>query len=121
MAAEEAKASDKAPKESKGYLTVHVYIHVKKEHIKDFIAASIENASQSIKEEGIFRFDLIQDNEDEQRFMLVEVYKNKDAPAEHKKTAHYKKWRETVADWMESPRTAKKYTELYPLYSTLDK
>eukprot|EP01083_Nonionella_stella_P100746 284533_1 len=107
--------------EQKGYLTVHVYVHVKKDHIQDFIKASTENASNSIKEPGVFRFDLLHNNEDEQRFMLVEVYKNAQAPAEHKKTDHYKKWRETVADWMESPRQAKKYTDIYPLYSTLDK
>eukprot|EP01084_Bolivina_argentea_P152077 265336_1 len=120
--AEEAKADKdvKPEKEQKGYLTVHVYIHVKKENIDDFIKASIENASKSINEKGVFRFDLIQDNEDDQKFMLVEVYKNKDAPAEHKKTDHYLKWRETVAPFMATPRSAKKYTDIYPLYSTLN-
>eukprot|EP01084_Bolivina_argentea_P120693 213980_1 len=104
-----------------GYLTVHVFVHVKKENVKEFIDASIENAKESVKEDGVFRFDLIQDNDDEQRFMLVEVYKNNNAPAQHKQTKHYKKWKESVAPWMESPRSAKKYTDIFPVYSKLNK
>jgi quinol monooxygenase YgiN len=41
--------------------------------------------------------------------VLVEIYRSADAPAAHKETDHYKRWRDTVADMMAEPRTSKKY------------
>ena len=32
--------------------------------------------------------------------VLVEVYRSSQVPAEHKKTAHYQTWRDTVAEMM---------------------
>ena len=46
--------------------------------------------------------------------MLVEVYRSDEAPAEHKKTAHYQKWRDTVADMMAEPRSSMKYANVFP-------
>jgi quinol monooxygenase YgiN len=45
---------------------------------------------------------------------LVEVYRTSDDPARHKETAHYQKWRDTVADMMAEPRNAIKYTNIFP-------
>ena len=55
-----------------------------------------------------------QDREDPGHFVLVEVYKTADAPAAHKETAHYAKWRDTVADMMAVPRSSTKFETLYP-------
>ena len=93
---------------------VLVHVHVKLEMDDAFKQASIENASLSVKEEGIERFDVIQQNDDPARFILVEVYKTADAPAAHKETAHYLKWRDTVADMMAEPRQGIKYGNIYP-------
>ncbi|UCG47101.1 MAG: antibiotic biosynthesis monooxygenase [Phycisphaerales bacterium] len=93
---------------------VHVFVHVKDEHIEAFRAASIENARNSVKEPGVARFDVIQQQGDPARFVLVEVYRTADDPAAHKETAHYKTWRETVAEMMAEPRSAVKYTEVFP-------
>ena len=95
-------------------LIVHVFVHVKLQKIEDFKAASIENARESIKEPGIARFDVIQQRDDPTRFVLVEVYRTSDDPARHKETAHYRKWRDTVADMMAEPRRAVKYTNIFP-------
>jgi quinol monooxygenase YgiN len=57
---------------------------------------------------------VLQDKEDTTSFVLVEVYKNGDAPAHHKETAHYAKWRDTVADMMAEPRQARKYVNHFP-------
>ena len=70
----------------------------------------IENASHSVKEEGVERFDVIQQNDDPTRFILVEVYKTDKASFAHKETAHYLKWRDAVADMMAEPRQGIKYT-----------
>ena len=95
-------------------LIVHVYVHVKPESVEGFKAASLENARNSIQEPGVARFDVIQQQDDPTRFMLVEVYRTPDDPAKHKETAHYKKWRDTVADMMAEPHSSIKYDNLYP-------
>ncbi len=95
-------------------LIVHVHIHVKPEAVEAFRDATIENAARSMKERGIDRFDLIQQVDDPTRFMLVEIYRNAEAAAEHKKTDHYAKWRDAVADLMAEPRSSVKYSNVFP-------
>ncbi len=95
-------------------LIVHVFVHVKPQDVENFKAASVENASESVKEPGVARFDVIQQADDPNRFVLVEVYRTADDPARHKETAHYQKWRDTVADMMAEPRSAIKYTNIFP-------
>jgi autoinducer 2-degrading protein len=46
--------------------------------------------------------------------VLVEVYCDADAPAEHKKTAHCQTWRDTVAETMAEPRSSVKYDNIFP-------
>ena len=93
---------------------VLVHVHVKPEFIEAFKQASLENASNSVKEAGIARFDVIQQVEDPVRFILVEVYKTAEAPAAHKETQHYALWRDTVTEMMAEPRQGIKYTNIFP-------
>ncbi len=93
---------------------VHDFVHVKPQKIEVFKAASIQNARESVKEPGVAGFDVIQQKDDPTRFVLVEVYRTSDDPASHKETAHYQKWRDTVADMMADPRSAIKYTNIFP-------
>lgn len=93
---------------------VHVFAHVKADKIDAFRAATLENARSSVAEPGVARFDVIQQQDDPARFVLVEVYRTPDDPAKHKETAHYQKWRDTVADMMAGPRSSIKYTNLFP-------
>jgi quinol monooxygenase YgiN len=95
-------------------LIVHVHIHVKPDCIEDFKAACIENAQNSIQEPGIARFDFIERQDDPNRFMLVEIYRTPEDALKHKETAHYAKWRDTVADMMAEPRQGIKYTNIHP-------
>lgn len=95
-------------------LIVAVHVHVKPECVEAFRQATVENASNSIRESGIARFDVIQQSDDPTRFVLMEVYKTPEAPAKHKETAHYAKWRDTVADMMAEPRSSMKYTAVFP-------
>ncbi len=95
-------------------LIVHVFVHVKADQVEAFKAATLENARDSMQEPGIARFDVLQQQDDATRFILVEVYRTSDDPARHKQTAHYPKWRDTVADMMAEPRTSVKYTNVFP-------
>ncbi len=93
---------------------VHVFVHVKKDHVEAFKAASVENARNSVREPGIARFDVVQQMDDPTRFVLVEVYRTPEAPARHKETAHYLTWRDTVEQMMAEPRTSIKYSNVFP-------
>jgi autoinducer 2-degrading protein len=93
---------------------VHVFAHIKSDRVDAFKAATIENASNSVQEPGIARFDVIQQHNDPTRFVLLEVYRTRDDPARHKETSHYQKWRDIVADMMAEPRTSIKYTNIFP-------
>ncbi len=93
---------------------VLVHVHVKPEFVEAFQQTSIENASHSVKEPGIARFDVIQQADDPAKFILVEVYKTAEAQAAHKETGHYAKWRDTVAEMMAEPRQGIKYDNIFP-------
>jgi len=93
---------------------VHVFVHVKPESVEDFKQAAFENAETSVKEPGIARFDVIQEQDDPTRFVLVEVYRTPNDPAKHKDTRHYVKWRDSVASMMAEPRSSIQYTSIFP-------
>ena len=93
---------------------VHVHVHVKPESVEAFKQATLENASNSVQEPGIARFDVIHQLDDPTRFVLVEVYRTLDDSARHKETAHYQTWRDTVAEMMAEPRHSVKYANLFP-------
>ncbi|MEA1951553.1 MAG: antibiotic biosynthesis monooxygenase [Planctomycetota bacterium] len=93
---------------------VCVHVHVKPENRDDFISASLENATNTVQEPGNLRFDVIQQDDDPERFMLYEVYLDADAFDAHKQTAHYATWRDAVADWMAEPRKGVKHQSLFP-------
>ncbi len=95
-------------------LIVHVHVHVKEEEVEAFRAATVRNASASCREPGIARFDVIQQEDDPTRFVLVEVYRTPKAAAEHKETPHYATWRDAVAPMMAEPRYGVKYTNVFP-------
>jgi len=95
-------------------LILNVYIHVKPEHLEAFQVATIENARHSRLESGVLRFDFVQQTDDATRFMLQEVYRDADAQASHRETAHYHAWAEKVADMLAEPRTRQAYTPVYP-------
>jgi quinol monooxygenase YgiN len=95
-------------------LVVHIAVHVKPGCEEAFKAASLENALQSIVEPGIARFDVVQQADDPTRFVLVEAYRTPQAPAAHKETTHYARWRDTVAPMMAEPRTRVEYANLFP-------
>lgn len=84
------------------------------DQVEAFKAATIANASDSVREPGIARFDVIQQDGDPTRFVLVEVYRDADAPARHKETAHYLRWRDAVAPMMASPRSGVRYANVFP-------
>lgn len=93
---------------------LHVFLHVKLEYVEAFKAATIENARNSLKEAGITRFDVIQQADDPTHFVLVEFYSSNDARAQHRATAHFLTWHDTVADMLVTPFTRTEYVKIFP-------
>ncbi len=95
-------------------IVVQVHVHVKPDCVEAFKRATVENARNSVQEPGIARFDVLQQDDDPTRFILVEVYRTPDAPAKHKQTAHYAAWRDSVANMMAEPRSSVKFVNVFP-------
>ena len=95
-------------------LILHVSIHVKPECVDAFIAATKENARNSLLEPGVVRFDIARQEDDPNRFMLYEVYRRAEDHALHRQTAHFATWRDTVNSMMAEPRVGTRYSNVSP-------
>jgi (4S)-4-hydroxy-5-phosphonooxypentane-2,3-dione isomerase len=93
---------------------IHVHVHVRPDAVDAFRAATLVNAAASLREPGVARFDIIQQQDDPSRFLLVEAYRTTEAIAAHKETAHYAAWRDLVASMMAEPRSSVKLTNVFP-------
>jgi autoinducer 2-degrading protein len=96
-------------------IVVFVHVHVQAEHRESFIETTLENAARTIHEPGNLRFDVLQQADDPDRFVLYEVYRDQAGADAHKQMAHYAKWRDTVAGWMAEPRYGVKHSPLFPV------
>lgn len=95
-------------------LIIHVHVYVKPECVEGFKLATIANARESVREPGIARFDVLQQQDDPTQFMLVEAYRNTEAQAAHRETRHYLVWRDAVAPMMAQPRTRVTFENVFP-------
>ena len=95
-------------------IVTFVHVWVKPDRREDFTEACITNHNESVKGSGNLRFDILQDAADPDKFTLYEAYDSEDAAKAHKETAHYKAWRDQVADWMARPREGVKHYILCP-------
>ncbi len=91
-----------------------VQAQVKPEFVGAFIAATRINAQESLKEPGVARFDFLQQKDDPARFVIYEVYRDAEAPAAHKQTAHYNDWAAKAEPMLAAPRTRAFYANVEP-------
>jgi autoinducer 2-degrading protein len=92
---------------------VAVTVFVKPEQVAAFIDATLDNARNTRREPGNVRFDVSQAEDDPSRFLLYEVYREKDDFSKHQQTEHYLRWKSTVADWMAQPRVGVKHKPVF--------
>ena len=92
---------------------VSVTIFVKPEFREPFIQATYANAAGTRLEPGNVRFDVLQAEDDPDRFMLYEVYLTKEDFAKHQQTAHYATWKSSVSEWMAQSRQAVRLSPLF--------
>ena len=91
-----------------------VHVYVKPNCLQQFIEATLANHEASVQEPGNRRFDVLQDPEDTDHFILYEAYATAEDAAAHKQTPHYAVWRDTVADMMAMPRKGVPMSCLFP-------
>ena len=75
-----------------------VQLQVQPERREEFLAAIAANAEDSVREEpGCLRFDVSAVEDDENRFVLYELYTDAEAFEAHRAAPHFARWR-AVAD-----------------------
>jgi quinol monooxygenase YgiN len=93
---------------------VHVHAQVKPEFVEAFSVATAENARNSVLEPGILRFDVIQQEDDPTRFVLIEIYRTVEATVAHKASKHYATWQAVAEPMMAGPRSRVRYSTVFP-------
>jgi (4S)-4-hydroxy-5-phosphonooxypentane-2,3-dione isomerase len=91
-----------------------VQVHVNAGAEAAFTTATGENARASRLEPGVTQFDLVQQQDDATRFVIIEVYRDAQAVLDHKSTQHYLHWRDTVASLMAEPRVGVTHRSVSP-------
>lgn len=87
-----------------------VTIIVKPGNAKEFLDAFRINYEGTRKEPGNVRFDVLRDPQDENTFMVYEVFKSAEALDDHRKTAHYLECVRRIDPILTGPRTKTFYT-----------
>ena len=76
-----------------------VEVHVKPELRERFLAAIRDDANHSEQDEpGCLRFDVLQDQEDPDKYYYYEVYRDEAARAAHRETPHYKRYSDQIGE-----------------------
>ena len=92
-----------------------VEINIKPGFKEQFMESMLGDARGSNNDEpGCLRFDVLQDNEDENKLHLFEVYEDEAAVDAHRNAPHFIKWREECADWFATENVRKLATPVYP-------
>jgi len=87
-------------------LAIWVKVKIKPSMREQFLKAIEADALASERDEpGCLRFNVLQDERDENVYYFYEVYTDQAALEAHRKTRHYATWRD-VADVLEGPRAA---------------
>jgi autoinducer 2-degrading protein len=97
-------------------LVLLVTLKIKPDLRRQFLAAVEEDAECSVRDEpGCLRFEAFQDTTDPDTYHLLEVYRDEDAVAAHRETAHYARWAEEVPEFLAEPRTVVRLRDVLPL------
>jgi len=77
-----------------------VHIRIKPGRVQEFFDVFRTNFEGTRAEPGNFRFDMLQDPEDENHFVIYEAFEDEAAVDAHRETDHYRKTVEGLKDLM---------------------
>jgi (4S)-4-hydroxy-5-phosphonooxypentane-2,3-dione isomerase len=90
-----------------------VNLNVKLTNLDTFLVEVCANARESLKESGVIRFDVLQQYDLPERFLLYEVYDCPESLEAHRQTAHFKRWLEVGVPLLADPREKVLYTPVF--------
>ena len=90
-------------------------IKIKPDQRDRFLAAIKDTANRSVRDEpGCVRFDVFQDDGEENRYLLYEVYTDEAAFQDHLATPHAQRAMEGSREWAEAPFEVTRATSVFP-------
>eukprot|EP00565_Helicotheca_tamesis_P002638 CAMPEP_0185728452 /NCGR_PEP_ID=MMETSP1171-20130828/3786_1 /TAXON_ID=374046 /ORGANISM="Helicotheca tamensis, Strain CCMP826" /LENGTH=143 /DNA_ID=CAMNT_0028397167 /DNA_START=73 /DNA_END=504 /DNA_ORIENTATION=+ len=96
-----------------GEIGIIVEADVVPERMDEFLEMIENNAKGSRQEPGCLRFDVLQSNDDPNKFFFYEVYADADAAAFHREQPHFKPWTEFKESGGVSSSVSKKMTGVF--------
>lgn len=93
-----------------------VSVKVKPDQRQRFLDAAEDDSTSSVRDEGggCLRFDVLQDEEDENHFFFYEVYRDAEAHQKHSTYPHYARWTAARDQVIAEPITRSLCTVLFP-------
>jgi autoinducer 2-degrading protein len=91
-----------------------VRLEVKPDRVDDFLKLVSFNSTESRKEPGNLRFDVVRSVDNTALYRLYEVYRDEAAVAAHQATPHYAKWRAEIEALLVTPRVSEKFISVFP-------
>ena len=96
-------------------IALMVTLKVKPDQREEFLkAAEVDSIGSNRDEPGCYRFDVLQDSEDENTYYFYEVYRDDAAFDAHRAAPHYAVWREASQHVLAGATTRHLCSVLFP-------
>ena len=96
-------------------ISLIVKIRIKPEHRQTFLKAiEVDALGSEGDEPGCLRFNVLQDEADENVYYFYEVYKDEAAVEAHRAAPHYAVWREAAAVALDGAAEVSRANTLFP-------
>lgn len=87
----------------------HALIKIKPEHRETFLEQVKDVIAGSQSEEGNISYNLYEDTEQVNAFVMLEEWKDQEATELHRETSHYKNFMKNVQSILSGPVSVKRY------------
>src|SRR5437763_46062 len=102
-------------REMEAMLAMIISVRIKPDQRQVFLEAIEDDAICSERDEpGCLRFNVLQDQADENRFHLYEVYRDQQAFDAHREAPHYKRFSAVAAEALAAPVNAARTNTVFP-------
>ena len=92
---------------------VLVSLVVRPEFLEAFLVATLEMAHESLKEDGVRRFEVIRQENDPAHFIMYKTFNARGDYDAHLTTLHVKDWQQKIQGMLAGPTREDAYTQLF--------
>ncbi len=89
-------------------------IHIKPEHVDEFLAITAPFAGECLRESGLVSFALLRQVHDSARFSMFDVYHDDAARKAHLNSVHYLTWINSISSMLAEPMMPLPYMPIFP-------